>query len=286
MSKLYIPILLVLLILLSGCSSKKSRYYYYGSKTPKPRTYSASSNDYATKISDKDLKYAKMNPYVVYGIRYYPRTVEVGDIFHGTASWYGPDFHSKPTANGEQYDMHAMTAAHKTFPMHTVVRVTNNNNGRSAIVRINDRGPFVGTRIIDLSNAAARKVEMVGTGTAPVTLEVLGYYSKTKKTKAVAAMPVKRVQKKEKDIVIPQVIGKEVDTSAYSLQIASFTNIEGAMSVQEKYNGIDGYKSVIKDTQTDSTRFFKVYLRGFKSETEVRSYKASSDFQNAFIVKE
>lgn len=92
----------------------------------------------------------------------------------GIASWYGPDFHGRPTSSREIYDMHDMTAAHRTLPFGTHVMVTNLDNGRSTVVRINDRGPFVKGRIIDLSYAAARVLGMVGPGTARVRLDVLG----------------------------------------------------------------------------------------------------------------
>ncbi len=80
----------------------------------------------------------------------------------GVASWYGPGFHGRTTANGERFNTHALTAAHRTLPFGTKVRVTNKNNGRSVVVRINDRGPYVGGRVIDLSNASARALGMSG----------------------------------------------------------------------------------------------------------------------------
>lgn len=92
----------------------------------------------------------------------------------GVASWYGPGFHGRTTANGERYDMHGMTAAHKSLAFGTRVRVTNETNGKSVVVRINDRGPYVGTRIIDLSKSAAQAIDMIGPGTAAVTVEVVG----------------------------------------------------------------------------------------------------------------
>ena len=96
-----------------------------------------------------------------------------GGIETGKASWYGPGFHGKRTANGEVYDMDAMTAAHKKLPFGTEVRVVNLDNGRSTEVRINDRGPFVRGRIIDLSRAGAAAIGMLGPGTARVRLEIL-----------------------------------------------------------------------------------------------------------------
>jgi rare lipoprotein A len=88
-------------------------------------------------------------------------------------SWYGPGFHGRTTANGERYNMHGLTAAHKSLPFGKEVKVTNGSNGKAVIVRINDRGPFVCSRIIDLSKKAAEAIDMIGRGTASVTVEVL-----------------------------------------------------------------------------------------------------------------
>ena len=97
-----------------------------------------------------------------------------GEYFEeGIASWYGPPFHGRRTSNGETYDMNEFTAAHRTLPFNTVLRVTNLRNGKQTEVRINDRGPFVANRVIDLSHSAAAAIEMIGPGTAPVQLEVL-----------------------------------------------------------------------------------------------------------------
>jgi len=92
----------------------------------------------------------------------------------GNASWYGAPFHGRRASNGEVYDMYKLTAAHRTLPFETMVRVTNLNNGKSTTVRITDRGPFVENRIIDLSLAAAREIELVDPGVARVRVEVLG----------------------------------------------------------------------------------------------------------------
>jgi len=97
----------------------------------------------------------------------------INGVQTGIASWYGGEFHGRRTSNGEVYNMHELTAAHRALPFGTVVEITNLKNGRSVTVRINDRGPFVGNRIIDLSYAAARMLDMVGPGTIPVRLEVV-----------------------------------------------------------------------------------------------------------------
>ena len=111
--------------------------------------------------------------YEVLGKRYTVMSSDVGYKERGVASWYGPNFHAKATSNGDAYDMYAMTAAHKTLPIPAYVRVTNLGNGRSVVVRVNDRGPFVDNRIIDLSYTAAWKLDMLRTGTAFVEVEAL-----------------------------------------------------------------------------------------------------------------
>lgn len=105
--------------------------------------------------------------------RFDPSDDELTILGDGIASWYGPGFHGKATANGETYNMDDLTAAHRTLPFNTVVRVDNLDNGKSVIVRINDRGPYVDNRIIDLSRRAARDIDMIGPGIAPVQLLLL-----------------------------------------------------------------------------------------------------------------
>ncbi|MCY4476883.1 MAG: septal ring lytic transglycosylase RlpA family protein [Gammaproteobacteria bacterium] len=111
--------------------------------------------------------------YDQFGRTYCPLVSAEGFVETGIASWYGEDFHGKPTAMGEPYNMYAMTAAHKTLPLPTRVRVTNLENGRSAELRVNDRGPFVGDRVIDLSYNAARELGVYRSGTARVRVEAL-----------------------------------------------------------------------------------------------------------------
>src|ERR1019366_1818238 len=106
--------------------------------------------------------------YEVFGKRYYVLPSSADYVEIGVASWYGPGFHEIRTSTHEPYDMYGMTAAHKTLPLPAYVRVTNLQNGRSVVVRVNDRGPFVGNRIIDLSYTAAAKLDMLRNGTAMV----------------------------------------------------------------------------------------------------------------------
>lgn len=117
--------------------------------------------------------YGNPPSYEVFGKRYYVMASSVGYVERGVASWYGPGFHKELTSVREPYDMYGMTAAHKTLPLPAYVRVTNLQNGRSCVVRVNDRGPFVGNRIIDLSYTAAAKLDMLRDGTAMVEVRVL-----------------------------------------------------------------------------------------------------------------
>lgn len=111
--------------------------------------------------------------YVVDGRRYYVRRSSLGYVARGIASWYGAKFHGRKTASGERYNMYAMTAANKTLPLPTYAWVTNLRNGRRVIVRVNDRGPFRDNRLIDLSYAAAKKLGIIATGTAPVEVRAI-----------------------------------------------------------------------------------------------------------------
>lgn len=117
---------------------------------------------------------AASRSYDVMGRRYFVLDSAEGYLERGVASWYGGRFHGNPTASGEIYDMHALTAAHKTLPIPTDVAVTNLRNGKTVILRINDRGPFLDDRVIDVSYAAARELDLVEPGLALVEIRALG----------------------------------------------------------------------------------------------------------------
>jgi len=272
MSKIYILSSILITLVFNGCSTRGVGTYQNYDKPKSLKTYSANSRHHSKTMDKKTYSHPTMRPYVIRGIRYHPTVVSVGDRFKGNASWYGPDFHGKLTSNGETYNMWEMTAAHKTLPMNTIVKVTNKRNGLSTVVRINDRGPFIATRIIDLSKQAAAKIDMIAYGTAPVSIEILGFKTKGKKN-----IPTEKELKES-----PQ--KQEMDD--FALQIASFSKIEGAIKTQEKYNNTDGYKTIIKDVESEKGRMFKVWLKGFHSEEEARDYKAQGIFKNAFIVRE
>jgi len=256
------------LILITGCSTRGVKHHSKTTSSSKPKkTYTSNDPNYV---------HPTMRPYSVFGKRYYPTKVRVGEKFTGISSWYGPNFNGKATSNGEIYNMHALTAAHKTLPMNTKLRVTNLENGKSVIVRINDRGPFVGDRIIDLSNKAAHQIDMVKKGTARVRLEIISLEN-TSVAKSHQARRATKTSKPPNEVL---------ESSSYALQIGSFGQIEGAVATQEKYDGYSGYKTIIKDSEYNDKRVFRVWLSGFKSEAEARDFKANSEFKNAFIVGE
>ena len=166
-------------LVLSGCSSKYNEPYHRD-RTPVPSP------------SGKKAP-ATQRPYTVRGQRYVPLASAHGYVEKGIASWYGRKFHGRKTSNGETYNMYDRTAAHKTLPMNTWVKVENLDNGRETKLRINDRGPFVRGRIIDLSYTGAKTLGVIGPGTARVRVTALGRatsYAKSDKTQPVAFKPV------------------------------------------------------------------------------------------------
>lgn len=144
---------------------------------PPPFNVDVSKIPNATPKPEPLAKYGNMSSYKVFGRRYY--TMKSSKAFEqvGTASWYGTKFHAQRTSSGEKYDMLAMTAAHKTLPLPTYIEVTNLENHRQIIVKVNDRGPFSSNRIIDLSYVAAKKLGMLGRGTAKVKIRAINPYT-------------------------------------------------------------------------------------------------------------
>jgi rare lipoprotein A len=178
MSHMNKAIAVILCIALAGCSLTKRQpetpraSIPSGSAVPQPPPDVLSIPD---AVPRPEPRGTRGNPpfYEVFGKRYYVLASSEGFVERGTASWYGPGFHAASTSLGERYDMYAMTAAHKTLPIPAYAEVTNLRNGRKVVVRINDRGPFVGDRIIDLSYTAAAKLDMLLAGTAPVEVRVI-----------------------------------------------------------------------------------------------------------------
>jgi peptidoglycan lytic transglycosylase len=138
-----------------------------------PNYSGSNSGDDAERVTRSTGRYSVGKPYSINGETYVP-TENPKYRAEGVASWYGPDFHGGPTANGERYDMHGISAAHPTMPLPSYARVTNLENGRSIIVRVNNRGPFVHNRLADLSIGAAKALNFYRRGTAHIRMEYVG----------------------------------------------------------------------------------------------------------------
>lgn len=167
--------LLVVIALLAACSSNPAAPLlpFVNDDRAPDAPFDASGIPDAVPKPEPRSRYGNPDSYVVFGQRYHVLD-EVNEFRErGTASWYGEKFHGRRTSSGEPYDMYQMTAAHKSLPLPSYLRVTNLRNNRSVVVRVNDRGPFHAGRIVDLSYAAALKLDVVATGTAPVEIEVL-----------------------------------------------------------------------------------------------------------------
>jgi rare lipoprotein A len=157
---------------LVGCGETRNGAYYQDDRPPSHHVDVSALADAVPKV-EKVTRAGNKNPYTVLGSTYHLLSSNVGYQDTGVASWYGTKFHGNHTANGETYDMYAMSAAHKTLPIPCYVKVKNLDNGRSVIVRVNDRGPFLHGRIIDLSYAAAKKLGYADKGTANVQVTAI-----------------------------------------------------------------------------------------------------------------
>jgi rare lipoprotein A len=205
--------------------------------------------------------------YEVFGKRYFVLSSSTGYIERGVASWYGPGFHKVQTSTGEPYDMYAMTAAHKTLPLPAYVRVTNLQNGRSVVVRVNDRGPFVGNRIIDLSYTAAAKLDMLRNGTAMVEVRSIDSSPATTATSALAAVASAVVPAAQADVptVQPDAPAAAGTTpgavrSALFVQAGAFSDPANARRLADKLRG-EGYANVfVRDDQIAGRRLSRVRI--------------------------
>lgn len=221
---------------LAGCSSRVPNTHYPDGSYPVPGTTKPDGSPLATQ-----------RPYTVGGRTYTPLPTGAGYQETGLASWYGPNFHGKSTSNGEKYNMEAMTAAHKTLPMNTWVKVTNLKGGQTAVVRINDRGPFVDGRIIDLSKAAARQVGVLGPGTAKVEVVALGYQRQGTGT---ATVPAQYDQP------------ASYDDGVFTVQVGAFTIKDNADRLAARLKSVCGETSIQRYDRGDQV-FYRVRVGRF-----------------------
>ncbi len=243
--RLLIAASISILLLMQGCASKPS----YPGRTGKRR--------------------GTQKAYTIAGKTYYPLPSAQGFRQTGYASWYGPGFHGKKTANGERYNMHAMTAAHRILPMNTWVRVRNLDNGRETVVRINDRGPFVKNRIIDLSYSAAKKLGLIGPGTAKVEIVALSQSRKV----GDRSSGLKRIP--------------NLTTGDFYVQVGAFKSRYNAYTLRDKLSLL--YKKVrVRKYESDRGTFYRVQVfaaHNYQAARRVRARFERNGFSQAFVVR-
>jgi len=195
-------------------------------------------------------------PYTVMGQTYYPMQSGHGYVEEGIASWYGKDFHGKTTSNGEIYDMYGMTCAHKVLPFGTQLRVTNLDNNKSIVVRVNDRGPFVANRIIDLTKTGAEQLDMIGPGTARVRVESVG--------------------------TVPGQVGNDL-TGTFYIQIGSFSIKENAHNLAKKLQS-NGKSSRVAFVPELGFHRVQVGPYGSLAEAENTAISLQGEYPGNFVV--
>ncbi len=236
-NKKEILVYILIFLFLSACGSpmyKKQKTIYSDQNT-----------------GNKPIKISK--PYTVMGKTYYPHQKIQPYKEIGIASWYGEKFHGRPTATGEIYNMYQVSAAHKILPLNTKVQVTNLENGRKIILRINDRGPFVKDRIIDLSYAAANKLGVIEKGTAKVVVETLGNWNRNTPGK-------------------------------YYIQMNSFSQKQNALKYKQELHQ-QGFKHVrLKSTNVGLQTFWRVQIGAYSTYDQAQqvlqniSYRKPENF--------
>ncbi len=220
------------------------------------------------KISNNFQRPPTQNPYRIKNITYYPIPSSSGYVETGIASWYGSDFHGRPTSNGETYNMYQPTAAHKLLPMNTMLLVANLENGNKTIVRINDRGPFIRGRIIDLSYNAAKKLNLLNNGTAKVRITALAPGHKS--------LDGKKIEMAQYDF----------DKGEYYVQIGSFRSKGNALHLQRRFTDA-GHTTVIQKYFHPDSIFYRVqvyvgtHLHGAKKAEKIL---LKNGYKGAFII--
>jgi rare lipoprotein A len=242
--------IMALLLTTAGCA-KRTAYSAREPSAPSPQIGTA----------PPETRPGQPKPYKALGQWYMPLSNAKGFRQKGIASWYGPDFHGKRSSSGEVYNMHDMTAAHKTLPLGTLVRVRSLQNQLTIDVRINDRGPFVGDRIIDLSHEAARRLDVIGPGTAPVEIEAIGVLE-----------------------------GSSIDlySGNFTFQVGAFGTRENAERLRAELGPRFGNAHIVEFEQTGRI-FYRLRVGKCSSLDEAiayESYLKQNGFMDAFVVAE
>lgn len=225
----------------------------------------------ARKGQDLSRMKATQRPYIINNRVYYPIPSARGYQETGVASWYGSDFHGKKTSNGETYNMHGPTAAHKILPMNTMVLVQNLENGRKTVVRINDRGPFVKDRIIDLSYLTAKELGIFQNGTAKVRI---------------VALAEKRGEERDRFTDEEEFDIQDFNRGEFYIQVGAFTIKSNARRLAEKF-AQSGRDVIIQSFTTPENTFYRVMVFSGNHLNQARAledYLSRNGFPGAFVI--
>lgn len=280
-------------LIMAGCASREVKL-------------SDSPYSQAAAIKGQGGSYKVGKPYKISGKWYYPKEdYSYSEV--GVASWYGKDFHAKKTANGEKYDMNTLTAAHRTLPLPSIVRVTNLENGRSLVLRVNDRGPYAKNRIIDISKRGAQLLGYQTQGTAKVRVELLedesrelkaallnepmpSRYEKPAKATAYAqnvVVPKKQIEVYRASEPLPAYQNANAADKNYFVQAGAFSKQDTAHDLSRKLTQFG--KTNVATADVDGKRFYRVRLGpfNFPEEAEVTLAKVRNyGIQNASVVRD
>lgn len=302
-------LLLFIAILLQACGGSggsKGGSYGYGDGPP-PRDVDVSNLPDAVPKVELIRKAGNKSPYTVFGKTYQVLPSNKGYRERGVASWYGKKFHGRKTSNGETYDMYAMTAAHRSLAIPSYVKVTNLDNGRTVIVRVNDRGPFHGGRIIDLSYAAAKKLDYSAKGVANVEVVAIDPHTYQGKSsfqrQSVERKPVEhnvselnssgfnRVEQNTVVATSETQVNASAPTRGSSntyLQIGAFNSEEAAAKLADRVQGLSSYPVVVRHHEKPQ-QVFKVLIGPVKNNLkllDLRNLLRQAENLSSFVVYE
>ena len=259
--------------ILSGCASApetdhSSRYTLTSDRAPSGNFDTSRLND-AVPVYETPRRAGNKSPYTVWGRQYHVLDSNSGYIARGTASWYGEKFHGHKTSNGETFDMYSMSAAHKSLRIPGYARVTNLDTGRSVIVRVNDRGPFHGDRLIDLSYAAAKKLGYQTRGTARV--EVAAITVKPDGSMLLAGTPFSLVDAARPAESRVRASGEvAMENRSLFVQLGSFSSRDPAEKLLSQLRAVLENPMRVRAVDTASGRFHRVQVGPFRDEDSAR----------------
>jgi rare lipoprotein A len=275
--KRHVLLLVFGVLVLVGCASSpepdhSSRYTLSQDRAPSGN-FDASGLADATPRFEEPRRAGNKSPYQVWGKEYHVLGTNDGYVQRGTASWYGEKFHGHKTSNGEVFDMYEMSAAHKSLRIPGYARVTNLDNGRSVVVRVNDRGPFHGDRLIDLSYAAAKKLGYQGRGTARVEVAAITVSPDGSMTLAGKPFPESGAPVDAERLKDPG-----PGSEALFVQLGSFSQRNPAEALLDRARRAVANPMRVREVETASGRFHRVQVGPFRDEDE--ALRAQSLLEN------